>query len=503
MMRRILSILTNRLNFILLFLLLQVIFIVWIVLRLTQTWIYIHLVSVFLGFLISLYLLSKDENPMHKLSWIILLLVVPVFGVLLYLYSRTEKLPNSITSRMKNFQIIREDELKKIESKESVDNYKQQKYLNNMHFPGYQNTKSKFLGSGEEKQKELLKALNQAKHFIFMEYFIITKSKMWNQILETLIKKQKEGVEVRIIYDDFGSSTKLPLFYYRTLRKKHKFKVVRFNPMKLHINFAMNYRDHRKIVVVDNKIAFTGGINIGDEYLNKKKRFGEWHDAAIMIEGEAVWSFTVFFLENWSFCKKNEVINFDDYKLKHYVENKSLYIPFSDIPSDANLTGKGTILHLINDAKEYVYITAPYLILDNEVATALKLAANSGIIIKIIIPNIPDKKFVYMVSESFVSELINYGIEIYKYLPGFIHSKMIISDGKTAMIGTSNLDFRSLYMHLENNVWLNDEKTILEMVKYYSGTLNQSMKITKDTIRYRNIIYRMIQAILRGMAPLL
>src|SRR5690554_1799474 len=182
MMRRILSILTNRLNFILLFLLIQVIFIVWIILRLTQTWIYIHLVSVFLGFLISLYLLSKDENPMHKLSWIILLLVVPVFGVLLYLYSRTEKLPNSITSRMKKFQVIRENELKKVNSKDEPNNYKQQKFLNKLHFPGYQNTKSTFLGSGEEKQRELLKALNEAKHFIFMEYFIITKSKMWNQI---------------------------------------------------------------------------------------------------------------------------------------------------------------------------------------------------------------------------------------------------------------------------------------------------------------------------------
>ena len=251
-------------------------------------------------------MISKDENPIYKLSWIIFLLVTPVFGVLLYFYSRTERLPNSITSRMQIYQVKRENELKKITSKIDENNINEQRFLNNLHFPGYKNTTSKFLGGGIEKQTELIKELKKAEKFIFMEYFIITSSNMLDEILNVLIQKQKEGVEIKIIYDDFGSSTKLPVFYHRKLKKQSGFEVLRFNPMKIHVNFAMNYRDHRKIVVIDNKVAFTGGINIGDEYLNKKKRFGEWHDAAIMIKGEAVWSFTVFFLENWGFGHKKE-----------------------------------------------------------------------------------------------------------------------------------------------------------------------------------------------------
>lgn len=502
-MRKLLSILTNRFNLIALFFLLQIAFMVFIILKLTQTWIYFHFISIALGFLISLHMISKDENPIYKLSWIIFLLVTPVFGVLLYFYSRTERLPNSITSRMQIYQVKRENELKKITSKIDENNINEQRFLNNLHFPGYKNTTSKFLGGGIEKQTELIKELKKAEKFIFMEYFIITSSNMWDEILNVLIQKQKEGVEIKIIYDDFGSSTKLPVFYHRKLKKQYGFEVLRFNPMKIHVNFAMNYRDHRKIVVIDNKVAFTGGINIGDEYLNKKKRFGEWHDAAIMIKGEAVWSFTVFFLENWGFGHKKKTIDFNEYNFPYKEEGDDIYIPFCDIPADSNLTGKGMILHLINNAKEYIYITAPYLILDNEIAFALKLAGESGVKVKIIIPKIPDKRLVYMVSESYVEELIKYNIDIYKYSPGFIHSKMIISDGTSAMIGTSNLDFRSLYMHLENNLWLNDKKTINKMVEYFDNTIIESTLVSKETLKNRKIIYKIIQAVLRGFAPLL
>lgn len=500
-MRKLISLLTNRIAIIGFAFLIQLILLVMIIAEFTSHWYYISLVSSILSILITIYIMADDENPMFKLTWIIIILVVPIFGVLIYSYSRTERLSNSKSALMNEMQERRVRELKKIESVYEKTYYKHQKYLTNLSFPSYKHTISKFLPNGSVKQEELLKSLKEAKEFIFMEYFIITKSKMWSEILEVLIEKQKEGVEIRIIYDDFGSATKLPYNYHKVL-EKHGFKVVRFNPMRLRIKFSMNYRDHRKIVVIDNKVAFTGGFNIGDEYTNKKKVFGYWNDAGIRLEGEAVWSLTVLFLENWAFSKK-ERMEFRKYYREHKVQNDSIYIPFGDIPADKNYTARSIYLHMINDAKEKIYITAPYLIIDNEINTALKLAAKSGIEVKIVIPNIPDKKLVYMVSESYVLELIQYGVKIYKFTPGFIHSKMIITDDKVAMIGTSNLDFRSLYMHLENNVWFNDLTTITDMVAYYDETINNSKLITTKMMKKKNILYRAIQAVLRGFSTLL
>lgn len=502
-MRRFINLLTNRLTIIGLILLLQIGILWWFVYEFAATWYYLHLVSMILGVILSLYIITTDENPMFKLMWVVFMIVLPVFGVLFYLYAKTERLSISSSSTMRRMQKVRENEMRKIKSVFDPKYLKQQKYLTNLNFPSFKNTSSIFLGSGEEKQTELLRELKKAKHFIFMEYFIITISKMWDEILQVLIEKQKQGVEIRIMYDDFGSATKLPFYYHKKLTKMG-IKVVRFNPMKLHVNFAMNFRDHRKIVVIDNKVAFTGGFNIGDEYTNKKKVFGHWNDAGIMIEGEAVWSMTMLFLENWSFSKKDDKTDFSKYNIKYPpIINDAIYIPFGDIPVDNNLTAKNIYLHLINDAQHTIYITAPYLILDNEISTALKLAAQSGVDVHIIMPSIPDKRFVYMVSKSYAEELFHSGVKIYRYKPGFIHSKMIICDKEAAMIGSSNLDFRSLYMHLENNLWLNDIKTISNMVNYYEYTLKESERITIKDFTKRNIIYRVVQAVLKGFSPLL
>ncbi|VEU83014.1 cardiolipin synthase [Acholeplasma hippikon] len=500
-MRKLISLLTSRITFLGLIFLAQIILVATLILEFANQWYYISIISTALSFLITIYIMADEENPMFKLTWIIIILVFPLFGVILYSYSRTEKLSHSKSTLMNEMQERRMRELKKVESIYHDNYLRHQKFLTGLHFPSYENTISKFLPNGQVKQEELLKALKSAKEYIFMEYFIITKSKMWDEILQILKEKQKEGVEIRIIYDDLGSATKLPFHYHKTLEKLG-FKVVRFNPMRLRVKFSMNYRDHRKIVVIDNKIAFTGGFNIGDEYTNKKKVFGYWNDAGIMLEGEAVWSLTVLFLENWAFSKK-EKMEFRKYYREYKVQNNALYIPFGDIPTDKNYTARSIYLQLINDAKEKIYITAPYFILDNEINTALKMAAQSGVEVKIVIPNIPDKKLVYMVSESYVSELIPYGVKIYKFTPGFIHSKMIIADDRVAMIGTSNLDFRSLYMHLENNVWFDDLTTIEDMVKYYDKTVQNSKLITAHMLRKRNFIYRALQALLRGFSALL
>lgn len=501
-LRKLIHLLTNRLTIIGLLLLAQIIFIVWFLYQFTQTWYYFHFATIIIGAIFSLYIITKDENPMFQLIWVVFILILPLFGVIFYIYSRTEKLSFSRHSLMIYYKKLREQEMAKIEHHEADDYRKHQEYLRGLYYPSFRNTKSIFLKNGEVKLQYLLKALKEAKHFIFMEYFIITESKMWNDILNVLKEKVKEGVLIRIMYDDFGSATKLPFHYHKYL-KKLGFEVIRFNPMKLHINYAMNYRDHRKIVVIDNKYAFTGGFNIGDEYTNKKKVFGHWNDAGIMIEGKAVWGMTLLFLENWSFSSKDKKIDFNRFNLTHQVENDAIYIPFGDIPTDNHLTAKSMYLHLINDAKHSIDITAPYLILDNEIKTALKLAAESGIDVNIIVPSIPDKKLVYMVSESYVEELMLYGVNVYKYVPGFIHSKMIICDKEVAMIGSSNLDFRSLYMHLENNLWLNDTQTIEEMNSYIEETKEVSIKLTPKHFKRKSILYRMIQTILKGFSPLL
>lgn len=501
-MRNFINLITNRLTIVGIMVILQVSVLAWFILVFSASWYYLHLSSIILGAFISLYIIAHDENPMFKLIWVIFLLILPLFGVLFYFYSRTERLSISSSSHMRAAQKAREVQMAKIESVYEDKYLKHQTYLTNLSYPAFEHTESMFLSSGEQKQNELLSALRSAKRFIFMEYFIITISKMWDEILKVLIEKQKEGVEIRIMYDDFGSATKLPFNYHKSLRKLG-FLVTRFNPMKLHINYVMNFRDHRKIVVIDNEIAFTGGFNIGDEYTNKKKVFGHWNDAGIMIKGKAVWGVTSMFLENWAFANKNQALEFEKYNIPFEVEGGSIYIPFGDIPTDKNLTAKSIYMHLINDAKETIYITAPYLILDNELSTALKLASQSGVKVHIIVPKIPDKKLVYMVSESYIEELVNQGVRVYKYTPGFIHSKMIICDKEVAMIGSSNLDFRSLYMHLENNLWLNDPKTIKDMVDYYEYSLKESQLITQKMLKKRNFIYRVIQAVLKGFSPLI
>jgi len=311
--------------------------------------------------------------------------------------------------------------------------------------------------------------------------------------------KVKEGVEVKVLYDDFGSST-LPYQYKKKLRS-YGIEAYSFNPMRIHLNFAMNYRDHRKIVVIDGNVGYTGGINIGDEYINKITPFGHWQDAGIRLEGRAVWSLLLGFLENWRFTSRKE-IDYAFYKgTTDFSENDGFVTPFSDTPLDKELSTKNIYLSLINSAKSTIYITSPYLIIDNELTTALKFAAKSGIDIKIIIPYIADKKIIFMVTESYVPELMEAGVEVYRYQPGFIHSKMMIVDDQKAMIGTANLDFRSLYLHFENMVYLDRCNSVHEMTDFFNKTIDKSV-IIKQTDK-RGMIYRLLQIIFRGFSSLM
>jgi cardiolipin synthase len=444
---------------------------------------------------IVIYLVAKEENPYYKISWIIPILVFPLFGGLFYLFYRQRNLSSKVLQRHLNIDLNRYDYVHTIENK--LKN-KKANYLDNQNWPAYSNTKTDFLSSGEAMFEAMIKDIEKAKKYIFLEFFIISPGEMWDSLLKVLRVKIKEGLDVKLIFDDFGSSS-LPFRYEKKLRKMG-FDVINFNPMRIHLNFAMNYRDHRKIVVIDGNVGYTGGINIGDEYINKISPFGHWLDAGIRIEGEAVWSLVISFLETYRFMGKKD-IDYELYKGDLSRQSDGYVAPFGDTPLDKELTTKNMYLSMISSANTSIDITTPYLIIDNELNTALKLAAKSGVMVRIIIPHVPDKRIVYMVTESYVPELIQAGCNVYRYEPGFIHSKMMIVDNNKAMIGTANLDFRSLYLHFENSVFLDGCHTINEMTTFFEETIKKSICVTKSG--KRNIIYRLIQVMLKGFSTLM
>ncbi len=493
-MKKLLRMLLSRTFLILLLILAQLFFLFYILNYLSQ-FLYIQIINYTLSVLIVMYLLVKEENPIYKLTWIMPILIFPLFGGIFYIIYRQQNFSKKILTRYKNIDQERYRYMKHLENPLQT---KTSKYLYKLNWPIYTNTKTEFLGSGELMYESMIKDLKNAKSYIFLEFFIINKGAMWDQILDILIDKAHVGVDVKLIYDDFGSST-LPYQYHKKLKKFH-IDVIPFNPMRLHLNFAMNYRDHRKIVVIDGKVGYTGGINIGDEYINKIQPFGHWHDAGIRLEGEAVWSLVLCFLENYRF-QTGKKVDYLNYQNTNIQTSDGYVAAFNDAPLDRELTSKNMYLSLITSATKSIDITTPYLIIDNELSEALKLASKSGVEVRIIIPYIPDKKLIFMVTESYVPELMQAGVKVYRYTPGFIHSKMMIVDGNEAMIGTCNLDFRSLYLHFENSVYLNQASTIKDMLNFYEDTINVSSKI-ESTVK-KNIFYKLFQSFLRGFASLM
>lgn len=500
-MKKILKFLTSKVLIIGLFLLLQLLFLGFIVDKLIKNemvGIYLQLFFNILSFFIILRIVSSDINPEYKISWIIPVLALPVFGTFFYLLYHQ----NNVTKKRKRIynEIITDRNTLLNEIPNELD-YKEIKYLNKNGWRYYRNSKINLLNSGEEKLESLIKDLKKAEKFIFLEYFIISKGKMFDKIIDVLIERAQSGVEVKIIYDDFGSANTIP-FNFKRRMNSFGIEVVAFNPITFHLNFSMNYRTHRKIVVIDNKIAYTGGINIGDEYANYINRFGHWHDSSVRIEGEAVWSLTLIFLESWNFSNKIK-LTYTDYYKEYKVLSDQVIAPFADNPIEDRQITKSALLFLIGEARKEILISSPYLILDNEIVTALKLSAKSGVKVSIVLPKNPDKKLVYLVTESFALDLAKAGVNIYKYTPGFIHAKLYLFDGKKAIVGTSNLDFRSLYLHFENNVLVYNSPFLKEVEDYIIGSINVSELVTVNSLTKKSAIIRILQAIIRGFSAML
>ncbi len=474
---------------------------------------YSYLVFEIIAVVISLLIVNSDMNPSYKIAWIIPILSFPIFVVMFFVFFGNSHSGDRLRKRMNRFN--EEEHLLLPQNEELVQNLcddvrtveKQARYLYRFGgYPVYTNTLTTYFPSGEAKFDILLRELEKAERFIFLEYFIIQEGKMWNTILNILERKVKQGVDVRVVYDDIGCLLTLPYRYCDQLEKKGiRCKV--FNEFKPIWSAKMNNRDHRKILVIDGHTAFNGGINLADEYINAYEKHGHWKDTAVMLKGEAVWSFTMMFLTMWNYLNNSKPASYDYYmpRTKDIAPYKSggYVIPYTDSPLDDEPVGENAYLNIINDAKDYVYITTPYLIIDNEMVTALTLAAKSGVDVRIITPHIADKWFVHAVTRAYYKKLTKLGVKIYEYTPGFIHAKNFVSDDSVAVVGTINLDFRSLYLHFECATWMYKTDCVLDVKADYLKTLEECQEITYEDCLNVNFFVRVGRALLRLFSPMM
>lgn len=512
--KRILKLLFNRIFYIFVALLMQLGWIFIFVWRLTEFSGYFSLALSFLGLVTILVIANKRINPSFKLSWTVAITTIPVFGLVLYLLfgqSRVAKVMqkrfDDITSNTQAYRRQNREILKELQE-QNPSMAVQANYIGeNAGFPLWKDTEAEYFPVGDDMFPVLLRELKKAEHFIFLEYFIIHDGVMWDQILEVLEKKSAAGVDVRLIYDGFGCLASLPNKYYEIMRKKgircHVFN--RFRPV---LNIIQNNRDHRKICVIDGYTGFTGGINFADEYINQKNRFGHWKDTAVMLRGEAVWNMTMMFLDMWRVVSgAQEPFSYDSFLPHRWhpesFEGDGYVLPFADSPLDTEIVSENTYLNIINRAKRYVYICTPYLVIDNEIMTALCLAAKGGIDVRVMTPGIPDKKTVFLLSQSYYQQLLEAGVKVYEYQPGFLHAKSFVCDDEVGVVGTINLDYRSLYLHFEDGVWIYKNHVIQEIRSDFLKTLEFCRPVSLEFCRGRSILVRIFQNLLRLVAPLL
>ena len=434
-------------------------------------------------------------------------MLFPIVGALLYIVIGGNLHKSKVLKAIKqseekgNKYFIQDEKIKKeIESQ----NYGKINYLMNyLNFPVTKNNNINYYKLGEIAYPEMLKELKNAKKFIFLEYFIIKNGTMWSEILKILEEKAKEGLDVRLIYDDMGCIALLPTSYPKQMEEKG-IKCIAFNKLNPFLGVIMNNRDHRKMMIIDGKTVFSGGMNLADEYINLEHPYGKWKDNGIKITGEAVWNFTIMFLNMWNSYRKDD----EDYKKYKYdfskenLEQNGYTIPYGETPLDNEIVGENVYLNIINQAQKYVYIMTPYLIIDTDMINSLILAAKRGVDVRIVVPGIPDKKIVYSLTTSYFETLIKNGVKIYKYTPGFVHSKVFVSDDNIATVGTINLDYRSLYLHFECGVFMQDVEEIKDVKKDLVDTIEESHFVSKKEAMPK-LLKSVWQAVLRLFAPLM
>ena len=510
-MRKFLQRALNRVVITAIIVLIQVVFFLLEILRWGNYYVGIAFVLRLLTFCAVIYIIWRPNNPAVKLAWIVPILLFPLFGGVMYLFFGHVIVPKKLKESMERTNalvqknLVQDEGIYKALSGEDQVAANQSGYiLNYAGTPVWNHTATTYFPDGLPYWEALLADLEKAQRFIFLEYFILEEGSMWNAVLEILERKVKEGVEVRLMYDDVGCVFLLPKNYNEMLEKRG-IKCVAFNRLVPFLSLVLNNRDHRKIVVIDGKTGYTGGINMADEYINYKHPYGEhWKDSGIRIEGEAVWNFTVMFLQMWNMSRCTE----EDYGRYRYHFKEPLqaagYVqPYMDTPLDGEIVGENVYLNIIGNARKYVYIYTPYLVTDNEMITALKLASKRGVDVRIVTPGVPDKKFVYWLTQSNYQNLIEAGVGIYQYTPGFIHSKCILCDDELATVGTINFDYRSFYHHFECGVFLYKADAIEELKKDMEETFTVSEQITLEWCRDKFVKTNVIGPVLKLFSPLL
>ncbi len=470
-----------------------------------------NIVVTALGILTAFYVISRPYHPAAKLAWTTVLLTVPLLGILIYfvfgrpeLTKRTREGMEAVNIRIETHLKQDEEVIKHLKKTDGSVQLQSAYILRQARFPVYEHTQTKYYPCGEQMFEDMLEAIRKAEKFIFLEYFIISPGMMFDRLLAELEKKALLGVDVRLIYDDIGCVATLPVDFVRDM-ERIGIRCAVFNRFWPVLSIVMNHRDHRKILVVDGIWGFTGGINIADEYINEKKRFGYWKDTGIRIEGEAVWNFTAMFLEMWDYIRHEE----DDClkyrpRLPQYETQEHGFVqPYGDTPLDRENVGENVYLNMITKAKDYLYIYTPYLIIDQEMQTALCNAAKSGVDVRLVTPGIPDKKIIFLMTRSNYKVLLESGIKIYEYTPGFIHAKCFLCDDETAAVGSINLDYRSLYLHFECGVWIHRSEAVMQLKEDMEQTFACSRQIKKEEWKEPGVCLRVVQTVLRLFAPLL
>ena len=494
----------NRVTITVVLVALQIAWLLWAFFSLTTGRIWVNMGLRLLSGLIVLYLVRKDENSAYKVGWIVLIGGLPLLGGALYLAFGNKRPSKRLRLRLKT---VKDAHRKDLEQQPDQTDMLDAEGLGMSHYlsvygsyPAWRNTTAQYFCCGEEMYPKLLEDLEHAQHSIFLEFFIVHTGVMWDGIERILRKKAAQGVDIRLIYDDFGSLLGLPSDFVVRMERAH-IRCIPFNPVVPLISLVMNHRDHRKIVVVDGAIAYTGGVNLADEYINAEQRFGYWKDAALRIEGDAVWNFTVMFLNFWNAFRQSET-DYEAFRPHREVAEDGIVQPYADSPLDEEPVAETVYLNILAQAKHYVYIYTPYFAVGEEMLDALKNAAKRGVDVRLVLPGVPDKKLVYRLTRSYYLPLLRAGVRIYEYTPGFLHAKCYVSDDRTAVVGSINMDYRSLFLHFECGVLLQHNSQVSALRDDVLRTLPQCREVQTSDCR-TNLPGTLLDSVLRLLSPLM
>ncbi len=468
---------------------------------------YIYAALEVAALLVALHIYNKPGDLSYRVAWVIPILFAPVVGLILYWLwggdTQRKRLDRAVTPTPEEPESARKrGEINAEALWRTLPGWSRSaQYLIRRGFPVYRNTRSRYFPEGQELLEDITAHIAKAEHFIFMEYFILAEGKIWDRMSDALCERARCGVEVKILFDDFGN---LKRFGAESLEKLRSagVEVIIFNPVHEYVNrLYFNYRDHRKITVIDGDIAYTGGVNIADEYANIVDRYGYWKDSGIRLEGEAVWGLTAAFLDMWTFVGGTVHEERDYYRPHAAPEGDGFYQPFLDGPqNNPENPAQDTFLQLITNARHFLYITTPYFIPDESLMRALCIAGDGGVDVRLILPGTPDHWYADAVADSYIGDLLKHGVKVYRYTPGFLHAKSVMVDREAAFIGTVNVDYRSFELHYECGVMLYGASTIESLLEDMDGIMEKSRLITREDWKRRGVLRRLFEPILRIFA---